>query len=126
MKKLKNNRGADEANVDCVSYPRQADGSFLVPESVALQLLAVPAGFYRAAHDEPQPRNRFMDFLALTPTGDPAPHAQFHVGVGGRYEANEHGVVNDVLPNHAVHLLNSGAVPLPPAGWVDPRPVTIK
>jgi hypothetical protein len=65
-----------------------------------------------------------VDFLAINTNGDPAPHAQFSVG---RYEADESGIVHDVAPNHAAHMLNSGCIPLPPPGWVDPRPViTVK
>jgi hypothetical protein len=53
---LKNSAGADEANVNGVSYPRHADGWFYVPEEVAQRLTSTPSGFYRAAHDDhPKP-----------------------------------------------------------------------
>jgi hypothetical protein len=120
---LVNNRGASEANVDCVSYAADVEGIFHVPAEVAQALIALPAGF-AAAPDEQPPLETSMtrDFLALTPAGEPWPGARFEVGVGGRYEADEHGIITNVLPNHASNLLNAGAVPLPPAGWVDPRP----
>jgi hypothetical protein len=121
---LKNNRGADEANVHCVSYPRQPDGTFLMPEDVALQLLGVPAGFYRAtADDHPLETTMTRDFLALDANGNPQPGAQFEVGVGGRYVADDFGIVSGVAPNHAVNMIASGAVPLLPPSWIDPRPV---
>jgi hypothetical protein len=123
--RLRNSQGADEANIEGHSFPRQPDGTFIVPEDVALQLLGVPAGFFRATPDQPPTRKLSMDFLALTPSGDPHPHAQFHVG-NARYESESDGIVRDVAPNHAVHLLNSGAVPLTPPSWVDPRVVVGK
>jgi hypothetical protein len=124
---LKNNRGSDEANVNGRSFPRQPDGTFRVPEDVALQLLAAPAGFARADDEQPTLEKAMTrDFLALDPAGNPQPSAQFEVGgPGGKYEADEHGIVHDVAPNHAVSLLACGAVPLAPAGWVDPRPAPV-
>jgi hypothetical protein len=52
MVRLKNNRGADEANDSGVAYKIHSDGCFFVPESVAQRLLASPAGFYRPRPDE--------------------------------------------------------------------------
>jgi hypothetical protein len=49
---LKNSAGADEANVNGVSYARHADGRFYVPEEVAQRLTGTPSGFYRAAKDD--------------------------------------------------------------------------
>ena len=85
---LVNNRGASEANVDCVSYPADVEGIFRVPVDVAQALLALPAGF-AATHDE-QPLENTMtrDFLALDPNGNVQPGAQIEVGSGGRYEAD--------------------------------------
>jgi hypothetical protein len=111
---LKNNRGADEANVDCVSYPRQPDGTFLMPEDVAQSLLALPAGFYRAAPDDDRPtRQMTMDFLGT-------PFMSYEIG-GRRFDADENGIIADVPPGNFGALLNMGAIPLPPPGWVDPR-----
>jgi hypothetical protein len=115
--RLRNSHGSDEANVNCVSYPRQPDGTFLVPEDVAQRLLATPAGFYRAAADEQSTLETSMDFL-----GTPSMH--YEVG-GRRFEADADGIIADVPPGNYAALLNMGAVPLPPAGWVDPRPVTV-
>ena len=115
--RLRNSRGADEANVNCVSYPRQPDGTFLVPEDVAQSLLALPAGFYLAAPDDhPEHGEMKMDFLGK-------PFMLYEVG-GRRFDADEHGIIADVTPGNYGALLAMGAVPLPPAGWVDPRPVT--
>jgi hypothetical protein len=125
--RLKSNRGASEANVDCISYPADVDGIFHVPADVAQALLALPAGF--AAADDEQPHletTMTRDFLALTPAGEPWPGARFEVGVGGRYVADANGIVSGVLPNHSTNMLACGAVPLLPVGFVDPRPVTIK
>jgi hypothetical protein len=111
---LKNNRGADEANVNCKSYPRHNDGCFFVPEDVAQALLASPAGFYRPAPDDhPTLETTTMDFLGK-------PSMQYEVG-GRRFEADSDGIIADVPPGNYGALLNMGAVPLPPAGWVDPR-----
>jgi hypothetical protein len=40
-----------------------------------------------------------MDFLALTPAGEPQPHAQFDIG-GKTYSADANGAVHGVKPNH--------------------------
>jgi hypothetical protein len=66
------------------------------------------------------------DFLALDSNGNAQPGAQFEIGVAGRYVADSNGIVSGVLPNHASSLLNSGAVPLLPPGFVDPRIVATK
>jgi hypothetical protein len=117
--RLRNSRGADEANVGGVSYPRQPDGTFLMPEDVARQLLATPAGFYRAAHDDQLERREMkMDFLGT-------PYMNYEVG-GRRFEADENGIIAGVPPGNYSALLNMGCCPLPPVGWVDPRPVTVK
>jgi hypothetical protein len=111
---LKNNRGSDEANVNCISYQRHPDGTFLVPEDVARALLAMPAGFYLAAHDEqPTLETLVMDFL-----GKPAMH--YEVG-GRRFEADADGIIADAPPGNYAALLNMGAIPLTPRNWVDPR-----
>jgi hypothetical protein len=124
--RLKSNRGASEANVDCVSYPADVEGIFRVPADVAQALLALPAGF-AAAPDEPTLEiTMSRDFLALDPNGNVQPGAQIEVGSGGRYEADSNGIISGVKPNHAGSLINAGAVPLPPAGWVDPRAVAVK
>ncbi len=70
---LKNTHGSTEANVNCVSYQSDPDGVFHVPEDVALQLLALPAGF-ALADDEPQPLETTMtrDFLAPRSERQPA------------------------------------------------------
>jgi hypothetical protein len=117
--RLRNSRQSDEANVNCVSYPRQPDGCFYVPEDVAQLLLATPAGFYRVTHDDHLERREMrMDFLAQ-------PNMHFEVG-GRRFEADENGIIAGVPPGNYTAMLNMGACPLPPAGWVDPRPVTVK
>jgi hypothetical protein len=47
--------------------------------------------------------------------------------VGGRrFEADENGIIAGVPPGNYSALLNMGCCPLPPVGWVDPRPVTVK
>jgi hypothetical protein len=124
---LVNNRGASEANVNCVSYLAGVEGIFHVPADVAQALLALPAGFARADDEQPTLETTMTrDFLALDPAGNPQPHAQLEVGgPSGRYEADDFGIISDVAPNHSAHMLNSGAIPLPPAGWIDPR-VTAK
>jgi hypothetical protein len=61
-----------------------------------------------------------MDFLALTPTGQPQPNAAFDIG-GKTYVADSSAIVHRVAANHTHGLLNMGAVPLPPSGWKDPR-----
>jgi hypothetical protein len=117
--RLRNSHGADEANVNCVSYPRQQDGTFLVPEDIAQRLLATPAGFYRAAADDhPKHGEMKMDFLGT-------PYMNYEVG-GRRFEADANGIIKDVPPGNYAALLNMGACPLTPAGWVDPRTVTVK
>jgi hypothetical protein len=124
---LVNNRRADEANVNGRSFPRHADRRFYVPADVAQALLALPAGFAAAPDEQPIIGIKQMDFLALDPAGNPQPFAQLEVsGPSGRYQADEHGIIHDVKSNHAGSLLVCGAIPLTPAGWVDPRPVTIK
>jgi hypothetical protein len=89
----------------------------------------VPAGF-AATPDEPTLEIPFMttrDFLALDANGNAQPGAQFEIGgPNGRYQADEHGIVSGVAPNHSAHMMNSGAVPLLPPSWVDPRPVAVK
>jgi hypothetical protein len=120
---LRNSHGADEANVNGRSFPRQPDGLFYVPEDVALQLLALPAGF-AAAPDEPTLETSTMTrhFLVLDPAGNPHPHAQLEIGgPGGTYEADEFGIIRAANMNHAAGLLVCGAVPLLPVGWLDPR-----
>jgi hypothetical protein len=60
-----------------------------------------------------------MDFLGK-------PFMNYEVG-GRRFDADEHGIIADVALGNYGALLNMGAVPLPPAGWVDPRSVvTVK
>jgi hypothetical protein len=49
--RLKNNRGADEANVCGKSFPRHSDSLFYVDEETA-QKLEGRGGFCRVAHDE--------------------------------------------------------------------------
>jgi hypothetical protein len=123
--RLKSNNGSTEANVDCVSYAADVNGVFHVTSDVARKLLDVPAGFALAPESSPTPRYTYMDFLALDANGNPQPGAQFEVGVGGRHVADEHGIITNVLPNHASNLLSAGAIPLTPAGWVDPRPAPV-
>jgi hypothetical protein len=116
---LRNSHGADEANIECVSYPRQPDGTFLMPEIVALKLLSTPAGFFRATPNDDQPtRQMTMDFLGT-------PFMNYEIG-GRRFDADENGIIADVPAGNFGGLLNMGCVPLPPAGWVDPRPVAVK
>jgi hypothetical protein len=85
---LVNNRGASEANVNCVSYLAGVEGIFHVPADVAQALLALPAGFARADDEQPTLETTMTrDFLALDPAGNPQPHAQLEVGgPSGRYE----------------------------------------
>jgi hypothetical protein len=113
---LRNSHGADEANVGGKSFPRQPDGTFRVPEDVALQLLAVPAGFAPAPDDHPTLETSTMtrDFLGT-------PGMNYEVG-GRRFDADANGLIYDVPPGNYGALLNMGCIPLPPAGWVDPRP----
>jgi hypothetical protein len=111
---LKNSHGSDKANVNCVSYPRQPNGTFLVPEDVALALLAVPAGFYRATPDEPTFRKHTMiDFLGI-------PGMNYELG-GRKFDADANGIIANVPPGNYGGLLNMGAIPLSPTGWIDPR-----
>ena len=63
-----------------------------------------------------------MDFLALTPAGEPQLNAQFDIG-GKTYTANSNAIVYHVEARHTHGMLNSHAVPLPPRGWSDPRPI---
>jgi hypothetical protein len=109
---LKNNRGADTANIENVSYTADVDGVFHVSADVARQLLDVPAGF-ALAHDEPQPRITTMDFLGT-------PFMNYEVG-GRRFEADANGIIADVPPGNYGALLEMGCVALPPPNWVDPR-----
>jgi hypothetical protein len=119
MTRLRNSHGSDEANVNCVSYPRRPDGCFYIPEDITQQLLATPAGFYRVAADEqPKHGEMKMDFLAQ-------PNMHFEVG-GRRFEADANGIVAGVPPGNYAAMLNMGACPLPPVGWRDPRPVLAK
>jgi hypothetical protein len=115
---LVNNRGADEANVNGRSFPRHADQRFYVPADVAQALLALPGGFAAAPDDDQPARQMTMDFLGT-------PFMNYEIG-GRRFDADANGIIADVPPGNFGALLNMGAVPLPPAGWVDPRPaVTI-
>ena len=50
--RLRNGRGADEANFDGVSHKFHSDGFFYVPADVAQRLIGGGTGFYRAAPDE--------------------------------------------------------------------------
>lgn len=50
--RLRNSQGADEANVNGVSYPRRSDGYFYVPEEVAQRLTSTPSGFFRAEDND--------------------------------------------------------------------------
>ena len=63
-----------------------------------------------------------MDFLALKPAGAAHPFAQIDIG-RQVYTADSSGIFHGVKPNDAQALLNSGACPLPPPKWADPRPV---
>ena len=50
--RLRNSRGADEANFDGVSHKIHSDGFFYAPADVAQRLIGGGTGFYRAAPDE--------------------------------------------------------------------------
>jgi hypothetical protein len=111
---MRNSRGSDELNVAGKSFPRQPDGTFQVPEDVAQATISLPAGFYRATPDEPTFRKHTMiDVLG-------SPNMQYEIG-GRRFEADENGIIANVPLGNHVGLLAMGAIPLPPAGWVDPR-----
>lgn len=60
-----------------------------------------------------------MDFLALTPVGEPQAFAQADVGAKN-YVADANGIIRNVAPNHSQALLNAGHVPITPAGWSRP------
>src|ERR1700733_11198181 len=89
--------------------PRMSRGSFSPrpPDSIG------------AAHDDHLERREMkMDFLGT-------PYMNYEVG-GRRFEADENGIIAGVPPGNYSALLNMGCCPLPPVGWVDPRPVTVK
>ena len=56
-----------------------------------------------------------MDFL-----GTPCMTYEFG---GRRFDADANGIIKDVPAGNHTALLNMGCIPLPPAGWKDPRPV---
>jgi hypothetical protein len=56
-----------------------------------------------------------MDFLGT-------PGMNYEIG-GRRFDADANGIVYNVQVGNHSAMLNMGAVPLPPAGWVDPRKV---
>jgi hypothetical protein len=56
-----------------------------------------------------------MDFLGK-------PHMNYEIG-GRRFDADANGIIANVPPGNYGALVNMGCVPLPPAGWVDPRSV---
>jgi hypothetical protein len=87
----------------------------LVPPDVAQQLLAAPAGFYLAAPDDHPLETSMPDFLGT-------PFMNYEIA-GRRFDADANGILHDVPPGNYGGLVNMGCVPLPPAGWVDPRPV---
>jgi hypothetical protein len=60
-----------------------------------------------------------MDFLGI-------PFMNYEIG-GRRFDADANGIIHAVPPGNYGGLVNMGCIPLPPAGWVDPRPViTVK
>jgi hypothetical protein len=60
-----------------------------------------------------------MDFLGT-------PGMSYEVG-GRKFTADANGIIHAVTAGNYGALLNMGALPLPPAGWTDPRMVvTVK
>ncbi len=116
------NDSSDELTFGGVRYAKDAATStFEVPEAVAAIILQHPGGFARApdvAPAEPEAVARTVDFLA------PAPFARYNIGARGfgSYEASSDAIVYSVAPEHCAAMLSNGCVPLPPAGWTDPRP----
>ena len=115
------NTNCDSLTYGGVSYTPDETGAFNVPADVAVVVTNAPGGFYRAPvapapAEKPAPRT--VDFLA------PSPLAVFNVGAVGvrSYAAEADGIVYAVAPEHCGTMLAGGCVPLPPVGWIDPRP----
>jgi hypothetical protein len=63
------------------------------------------------------------DFLGTPGNSYDVHHQVDYERVARRFDADESGIIADVPPGNYGALLNMGAIPLPPPGWVDPRPV---
>ena len=94
------------------------DGIFSIPADVATELMRMPMGLEVVASAEPEAAAQTVDFLA------PSPFAVFNVAAigGSPYRAGADAIVYGVAPEHCSMMLSNGCVPLPPVGWIDPRP----
>lgn len=115
------NTNCDSLTYGGVSYTPDETGAFNVPADVAVAVTNKPGGFYRApdvAPDIATPAPRTVDFLA------PSANTVFDVGAIGfrKYTAEADAIVYGVAHEHCSMMLSNGCVPLPPVGWIDPRP----